>query len=116
MGANPTAVKAKVKQRARNPLIRDWEIQINTWPRKLIAITLVVTTCGILIYRTWWLFLAAWITRSNTPDPAIYERATQYDPDNADYHFVLGQIYNYSTEHLNLDRARDEYEAAVRLN
>src|SRR3954469_9717046 len=105
MGANQSTVKDKVKEKPGNPLIRDWEIQINTWPRKIIAITLVVTTCGILIYRTWWLFLAAWITRSGTPDPAIYELATQYDPKNADYHFVLVQIYNYSTEHLNLNRA-----------
>ncbi len=116
MAANQSTVKAKEKERAGNPLIRDWEIQINTWPRKLIAITLVLTTCGILVYRTWWLFLAAWITRNGTPDPAIYERATQYDPQNADYHFVLAQIYNYSTQYLNLERARDEYESAVRLN
>jgi hypothetical protein len=115
MGANQSAIKDKEKQPG-NPLIRDWEIQVNTWPRKIIAITLVIATCGILIYRTWWLFLAAWITRSGTPNPAIYELATRYDPKNADYHFVLGQIYNYSTEHLNLDRAREEYESAVRLN
>ncbi len=99
-----------------SPLIKDWEIRVDTWPRKLIAITLVVVTCGTLIYRTWWLFLAAWITRNRPSDPAIYELATQYDPNNADYHFVLAQIYNYSTQHLNLERAREEYEAAVRLN
>jgi hypothetical protein len=98
------------------PLIKDWEIRIDTWPRKLIAITLVLVACGTLVYRTWWLFLAAWITRSNTPDPAIYERATRYDPKNADYHFVLAQIYNYSTQYLNIPRAGEEYEAAVRLN
>jgi len=46
----------------------------------------------------------------------IYERATIYDPDNADYHFFLAQIYNYSTQHLNVARAGEEYEAAVRLN
>ena len=49
-------------------------------------------------------------------ESSIYERAIRYDPENADYHFVLGQIYNYSTEHLNINRAREEYEAAVRLN
>src|SRR5436305_5623421 len=99
-----------------NPLIRDWEIQVNTWPRKIIAITLVLVTCGTLIYRTWWLFLAAWITRKNPPDPAIYELATKYDPKNADYHFILAQYYNYSTQYLNIPRAGEEYEAAVRLN
>src|SRR3990172_853424 len=98
------------------PLIKDWEIQLDTWPRKIVAITLVLVTCGTLIYRTWWLFLAAWITRSNTPDPAIYERATKYDPENADYRFILAQIYNYNTQHLDLKRAGEEYEAAVRLN
>src|SRR5215831_16705429 len=98
------------------PLTSSWEIQIDTWPRKVIAITLVFVGCGILIYRTWWLFLAAWITRTNTSDPAIYERAVRYDPKNADYHFVLAQIYNYSTQYLNLRRAQEEYEAAVRLN
>src|SRR5262249_6043145 len=51
-----------------------------------------------------------------SPDPAIYERATKYDPNNADYHFILGNIYNYSTEYLNIARAGEQYEAAVRLN
>ena len=101
---------------SHSPLIKDWEIQINTVPRKIIAITLVLVTCGTLIYRTWWLFLAAWITRNNSPDPAIYERAAKYDPKNADYHFILAQIYNYSTQYLNITRAGEEYEAAVRLN
>src|SRR6185503_12784795 len=66
--------------------------------------------------RTWWLFLAAWITRGNPTEPAIYERAIKYDPHNADYHFVLAQLYNYSTQNLNIERAGEEYEAAVRLN
>jgi hypothetical protein len=100
----------------RRPLINGWEIQIDTWPRKTIAITLVFVACGILIYRTWWLFLAAWITRTNTNDPAIYEKAVKYDPKNADYHFVLAQIYNYSTQYLNIPRAGEEYEKAVALN
>ena len=50
---------------SHSPLIKapgDWEIQLNTAPRKIIAITLVLLTCGTLIYRTWWLFLAAWAT------------------------------------------------------
>jgi tetratricopeptide (TPR) repeat protein len=116
-GQSTVKIKEPIKQKpAGNPLIRNWEIQLNTWPRKLIAITLVLVTCGTLIYRTWWLFLAAWITRSRTPDPAIYELATKYDPNNADYRFVLAQIYNYSTEYLDLKRAGEEYEAAVRLN
>jgi tetratricopeptide (TPR) repeat protein len=100
----------------RHPLINGWEIQIDTWPRKIIAITLVFVACGILIYRTWWLFLAAWITRTNANDPAIYEKAVKYDPKNADYHFVLAQIYNYSTQYLNIPRAGEEYEKAVQLN
>jgi len=89
---------------------------MNTWPRKLVAVTLVLVTSGTLIYRTWWLFLAAWITRNMPADPAIYERAIQYDPKNADYHFSLAQIYNYSTQYLNPERAGGEYETAVRLN
>lgn len=93
-----------------------WEIKLETWPKKILAILLICTTSGILIYRTWWLFLAAWITRDKVTDVGIYERAIHYDPANADYHFVLGQIYSYSTADLNVDRAREEYEAAVRLN
>lgn len=111
MGSDRSALRT-----AERPLIRDWEIQLNTWPRKLIAITLVLTTCGFLVYRTWWLFLAAWITRNKPPDPAIYEKAIQYDPENADYHFALAQILNYSTQHLDTKRAGEAYEAAVRLN
>ena len=80
-----------------SPLIKNWEIQIHTWPRKIIAITIVLVTCGVLIYKTWWLFLAAWITRSGPPygppanplPPAIYERAIRYDPKNADYYTGL---------------------------
>ena len=93
-----------------------WEIELNTWPRKIIAISLTLGICGFMFYQTWWLFLAAWITRDGVPDPEIYERAVAYDPDNADYRFTLAQIYNYSTEHLDLDRAREQYLAAVRLN
>lgn len=99
-----------------SPSRDNWEIPLNTWPRKLIAIVLILITSGILIYHTGWLFLAAWITRHGGTDPAIYERAIRYDPGNAEYHFILAYIYNYSTQYLNLDRARDEYEAAVRLN
>ena len=101
---------------AHRPLIKDWEIQIDTWPRKIIAITLVLVTCGTLIYRTWWLFLAAWVTRNDSKDPAAYELAIKYDPKNADYHYVLAQLYNYSTEHLNIPRAGEEYQKAVELN
>jgi hypothetical protein len=93
-----------------------WEIELNTWPRKLIAIGLTLGVCGFMFYQTWWLFLAAWITRDGTPDPAIYERAIQYDPENADYRFTLAQIYNYSTQYLDLEKAREQYEAAARLN
>jgi tetratricopeptide (TPR) repeat protein len=93
-----------------------WELQLNTISRKVIAIGLVLLACGVLVYRTSWLFVAAWITRTNKSDPAIYERAIRYDSNNADYHFVLAQIYNYSTQYLNVQRAGEEYEAAVRLN
>src|SRR5690349_14439463 len=99
----------------QHPLIKDWEIQLDTWPRKIIAITLVLVTCGTLMYRTWWPFLAAWVTRSGTPDPATYEKATRYDPKNADHHFVLAQIYNYTTQYLNIQRAGEEYQKAVEL-
>jgi tetratricopeptide (TPR) repeat protein len=91
-------------------------IRLDTFPRKVIAIAIVLFVCSLLIYRTSGLFLAAWITRSNSSDPAVYERAIRYDPDNADYHFALAQIYNYSTSHLNSERAGEEYEAAARLN
>src|SRR5437870_2891276 len=99
-----------------NPLIVDWELQLNTWPRKVIVILLTLAISGALIYHTWWLFLAAWITREFQPNPAIYERAIYYNPRNADYHFLLGQIYNSATEFLNLDRAGQEFKEAVRLN
>src|SRR3954465_15248812 len=72
-----------------------WEISLHTVPRKVIAIGIILAISGALIYHTWFLFLAAWITRDKPMDPAIYERAIRYDPKNADYHFVLGQIYNY---------------------
>src|SRR5579871_6835631 len=93
-----------------------WEIPLHTWPRKIIAIVIILVTSGALIYHTWWIFLAAWITRNKTIDPVIYERAVRYDPTNADYHFVLAEIYNNSTQYLNPQRAREEYEAAVRFN
>jgi tetratricopeptide (TPR) repeat protein len=109
-----------------NPLIVDRELQLNTWPRKAIAIVLILGISGALIYRTWWLFLAAWITREFRSDPAIYERANSYDPNNVlcagsvndrtCYHFMLGQIYNSDTTFLNLDRAGQEFKEAVRLN
>jgi hypothetical protein len=99
-----------------NPLIVGWELQLNTWPRRIIAIVLILAASSALIYRTWWLFMAAWITREFNPDPAIYERAIRYNPDNADYHFLLAQIYNSATEFLNLDRAGQEFKEAVRLN
>jgi hypothetical protein len=60
--------------------------------------------------------VAAWITREFKSDPAIYERAIRYDPNNADYHFLLAQIYNSSTAVLNLQRAGQEFKEAVRLN
>jgi tetratricopeptide (TPR) repeat protein len=99
-----------------NPLIVDWELQLNTKPRKVIAIILILATSGTLIYRTWWLFLAAWITREFKDDPAIYERAISYHPDHADYHVLLAQIYNSSTRFLDLKRAGEEFKEAVRLN
>jgi len=107
---------SKSSVRTKHTLGPDWEIPLNTWPRRIIAIVLILAASGTLIYRASWLFLAAWITRNKPMDPAVYERAIQYDPNNADYHFVLAQIYNYTTQSLNLERARDEYEAAVRLN
>jgi len=98
------------------PLIVDWDLQLHTWPRKALAILLILGVSGTLIYRTWWIFLAAWITRDFKADPAIYERAIRYDPHNADYHFLLAQIYNSKTDVLNLDRAGQEFKEAVRLN
>ena len=102
---------SQANRQVKHPLI-----QLNTWPRKIIAIAFVVLACSIAIYHTWGIFLAAWVTRTKTPDPAIYERAIKYDPNNADYHFILANIYNYSTQYLNVARAGEEYETAVRLN
>lgn len=94
----------------------NFQIEINTWVRKLLVVTLTLAACGFMLYRIYGPWRAAWLTRSKIYEPAIYERAIRWNPNNADYHFILGQIYNYSTEHLNVERAREEYEAAVRLN
>jgi tetratricopeptide repeat protein len=115
-GSKSSLRSGKNPQDSGNSFAGDWEIPLHTWPRRIIAIVLILAASGTLIYRTWWLFLAAWITRSKPMDPGVYERAVRYDPNNADYHFVLAQIYNYTTQSLNLERAREEYEAAVRLN
>ena len=77
---------------------------------------MILATGAILVYRTSNFLIAAWITRDGTLDPAVYESAIRYDPKNADYHFVLAQIYHYSTAYLNPRRAREEYETAARLN
>src|SRR5262245_33054741 len=109
-----------------NPLIVDWELQLNTWPRKFIAIVLILGISGALIYHTWWIFLGAWITREFQANPAVYERANRYDPDNVlcasspkglnCYHFLLAQLYNSSTQYLDTKRAGEEFKEAVRLN
>jgi hypothetical protein len=112
-GALEDAASAPVRSKR---LIANWEIQLDTWPRKILAIVVILGISATLIYQTWWVFLAAWITRNKVIDPAIYERAVRYDPRNADYHFVLAEIYNNSTQYLNLNRAREEYEAAVQYN
>jgi len=36
-----------------------WKIELNTWPRKIIAIPFTLGICGFMFYETWWLFLAA---------------------------------------------------------
>ena len=76
------------------PLIKDWEIQIDTWPRKIIAITLVLVTCGTLVYRTWWLFLAAWITRNHSQDIAAYELAVKYFVSFREIHQMVVTMLN----------------------
>jgi len=96
---------------------RDWQFQLNNRTHRIILVTVVLLLTATFVYRNWWPFLAGWITyRNKPPAPAVYERAIKYDPDNAEYHFVLAQLYNYSTEHLNVERAGVEYEAAARLN
>ena len=100
----------------RKRLIRGLKLGLDTLLPKAILITLVLAICGVLVYRMSWPFLAAWITRNGIATPDIYERAIRYDAKNAEYHFVLGKIYNYSTQYLNLSRAGEEYEAAVGLN
>lgn len=98
------------------PLVSDWELRLNTIPRRIIAVLVVLFLFSALIYRSWFMFHAAWITRTGAMDLAIYEQATLEDPNNADYHFRLGQIYNSQTQYLDVDRARYEFLAATRLN
>jgi tetratricopeptide (TPR) repeat protein len=95
---------------------RGWEIELNTTFRRAATVAIVLVASGLLFYQTWWVFLAAWITRDPIPDPVVYEGAILYDPDNAGYHFTLGQIYNYSTQHFDVAGAREHYLAAARLN
>lgn len=104
------------RTRVTGPTAASSALRLNTATRKAAALLLLFAVSGVLVYRTWWVFLAAWITRNKEPDPAIYERAIRYDPANADYHFVLAQIYNYSAQYLDTERAGEEYNAAVRLN
>ena len=52
-----------------NPHIQNGEIHVNTLLRKTVDHS------------------------QQRLDPAIYERAVHYEPKNADYHFVLAQIY-----------------------
>src|SRR5438046_5684624 len=95
---------------------RTWDIPLHSWRHKLAAIALILTTAAVLIYRNGSLFMAAWITRNGGTDPAVYERAIRYAPENAEYHFRLGRMYTYSAQYLNTERARQAYETAVRLN
>src|SRR5262245_7686857 len=88
-GSKSSIRTGKNPQESGNSFASDWEIPLHTWRRRIIAIVLILAASGILIYRTWWLFLAGWITRSKPMDPGVYERAVRYDPNNADYHFVL---------------------------
>ncbi len=122
-GGKPTSKLHILDQQAETekevspvPPPRDSDIPLTRGVRKIVAIAVVLVTFGPLLYHTGYLFLAAWITRSKTMDPAIYERAVKYDPKNPEYHYLLAQIYNYSTQYLNMDRAREEYELAVRYN
>src|SRR5262249_4197367 len=69
----------KSSQRSGKFLASDWEIPPDTWPRRFIAIVLILAASGPLISRTWWLFMAAWIPRSKPMDPVVYERAVHYD-------------------------------------
>jgi hypothetical protein len=95
---------------------RDRQMPLHSASHKALAIIIVLLTAAVFMYPAGKLFLAAWITRGKTMDPSVYERAVKYDPTNAEYHFLLAQIYNYSTQHLDLDRARIEYEFAVQYN
>src|SRR6476646_6763253 len=77
-GSKSSVRTGKKPQESDNSFAGDWEIPLHTWPRRIIAIVLILAASGILIYRTWWLFLAAWITRSKPMDPGVYERAVRY--------------------------------------
>jgi hypothetical protein len=116
--SEPSTFQGQSKLLRFSPFIRDWEIQLRPWPIRMAVVAVVLAVGGAVLYHTWWLLLAAWITRGSPPpaDPAIYERAIRYDPKNADYHFYLAQIYNYSTQYLDIARAGREYEATIRLN
>jgi O-antigen ligase len=77
----------------------------------------VLATISVaVIFQAWGPLLGAWITRHGVPEPGIYERALEYDPGNAEYHFVLAQIYHFSTPYLDVERARKHYLEAASIN
>jgi hypothetical protein len=101
-------------RQSRHSFLR-WEISLASWPRRLGAIALALIAAAAVETHVWGKAVAAWITRGKPVDPAVYERAIQYDPQNAAYHFRLAQLYN-STAFLDVARARAEYRTAVNLN
>jgi Tetratricopeptide repeat len=74
----------------------------------------VASVC--LIAGLWGPVRAAWITRDDVADPAVYERALGLDPDNPEYHFTLAEIYHLSARFQDGEKARAHYEAAVASN
>jgi tetratricopeptide (TPR) repeat protein len=44
------------------------------------------------------------------------ERAVKLDPSNADYHMLLGSLYEYSPPDLQLEKAEEHFRRATRLN
>lgn len=76
----------------------------------------VAALCLVATYRLIGPWRAAWITRVATGDPRVYEQAIALDPDNAEYHFLLAQIYYYSAEFFDRGRARLHFDSAIGLN
>ncbi len=89
---------------------------LSSWPRRAALAVPALALSAYAVSQAYGPFLAAWITRSESGDPAIYEQALRYDPDNADYHFSLAQIHHLSVPFRDVESAHEHYAAAAQLN